>query len=188
LIVSTPSHIHEVYACATRLYGADEVNAALERMATDMNQTLADKNPVVLCVMVGGLVTLGNLLPRLTFPLVLDYLHATRYQNGLTGKTLEWKVKPSVALAGRHVVVVDDILERGITLQAIIDACYQQGAEQVYSAVLIDKDCPRDPKGANQVDFAGLAVADRYIFGYGLDYKEYLRNAPGIYAVADEHQ
>lgn len=82
-------------------------------------------------------------------------------------------------------MIVDDILDGGITLEGIQAFCEEQGAEKVYSVVLVEKANPeRDP--AITVDFAALEVPDRYVFGYGMDYEDYLRNAPGIFAVANQ--
>ena len=157
-------------------------------MAINIHDELKDKNPVILCVMIGGLVPLGNLLLRLDFPLEVDYVHATRYRGELTGGEIHWKVKPSANLKGRTVLVVDDILDGGITLAAIIDEVKAMGAEEVFSAVLVDKFRKRVPNGLQKADFVGLEVEDHYIFGYGMDYNEYLRNAPGIFVVDPEHE
>lgn len=182
-----PSQIKEVYERSTRLFTTKEVEAALDRMAINIHQELHDKNPVLLCVMIGGLVPLGNLLPRLDFPLEVDYVHATRYRGETTGGELHWKVKPSVDLNNRTVLVVDDILDGGVTLAAILEEVKQLGAREVYSAVLVDKHHKRVENGLKKADFVGLQVEDYYIFGYGMDYHEYLRNAPGIFVVAPEH-
>lgn len=182
-----PSQIKEVYERSTRLFTTKEVEAALDRMAINIHQELHDKNPVLLCVMIGGLVPLGNLLPRLDFPLEVDYVHATRYRGETTGGELHWKVKPSVDLNNRTVLVVDDILDGGVTLAAILEEVKQLGASEVYSAVLVDKHHKRVENGLKKADFVGLQVEDYYIFGYGMDYHEYLRNAPGIFVVAPEH-
>lgn len=181
-----PKHIREVYEKSTCIYGSEKVEDALDRMAAEIHEVLGRTNPVILCVMIGGLVPLGNLLPRLDFPLEVDYIHATRFHGGVTGGELEWRAKPKVELRGRTVLVVDDILDRGITLAAIINYCHQQQAEAVYSAVLVDKQRNRAEAGLAEADFVGLTVENQYIFGYGMDYKEYLRNAPGVFAVAKE--
>ncbi len=183
-----PEHIHAVYEQATCLYTTDEVNKALDDMAHAITQEIAESNPVILCVMVGGLVPLGNLLPRLDFPLEVDYLHATRYRGQTTGGDLEWRVAPNTDLTDRTVLVVDDILDRGVTLKAILDELSQKTTKKVYSAVLVDKADARLPDGLQKADFVGLNVDNHYIFGYGMDYKEYLRNAPGIFVVAPEHE
>lgn len=181
-----PKKILEVYKRSTRLFTTKEVEAALERMAMNIHQTLHDKNPIILCVMIGGLVPMGNLLPLLDFPLEVDYIHATRYRGETTGGELHWKVKPSVDLRDRVVLVVDDILDGGITLAAILEEIRRMGAQKVYSAVLVDKHNKRVENGLKQADFVGLQVEDHYIFGYGMDYHEYLRNAPGIFIVSPE--
>lgn len=188
-VMLLPEHIRNVFAKATCLYSKAEVEAALDRMATEISQTLAYANPIFLCVVVGGIVPLGNLLPRLDFPLEVDYVHATRYSGDTKGKYLEWKMKPSCNMRGRTVLVVDDILDGGVTLGAVIQYCQEQWANAVYSAVLVDKCQARLPDGHKHADFSGLKVENHYVFGYGMDYKGYLRNAPGIYmVVASEHE
>ncbi len=186
--MSIPSKIREVYERSSCLFTTKEVEAALDRMAINIHKVLQNKNPVLLCVMIGGLVPMGNLLPRLDFPLEVDYVHATRYQGKVKGGELCWKVKPSLNLANRTVLVIDDILDAGVTLAAIIAEIKAKGATEVYSAVLVDKHHKRVPNGLEKADFVGLHVDDHYIFGYGMDYNEYLRNAPGIFVVSPEHE
>lgn len=180
--------IHEVYEKSSCLFDKEAVDAALDSMALAMTETLRDKHPVLLGVMVGGMVPLGNLLIRLHFPLEVDYIHATRYRGGIEGKELHWKAKPSRDINGRCVVIVDDILDGGVTLAALVEAVKEMGASEVYTAVLVDKHHERAPDGLKHADFVGLEVDDHYVFGYGMDYKEYLRNAPGIFVVAPEHE
>ncbi|MFW0089123.1 MAG: hypoxanthine-guanine phosphoribosyltransferase [Coxiella endosymbiont of Haemaphysalis qinghaiensis] len=183
-----PEHICEIFAKATCLYSKAEVEAALDTMALEISSALSSSNPIFLCVVVGGIVPLGNLLPRLDFPLEVDYIHITRYRGDTKGKNLEWKAKPTCNMKDRMVLVVDDILDAGITLEAIINFCREQGVQSVYSAVLVDKCDARLPGSLASADFSGLKVGNRYVFGYGMDYKGYLRNAPGIYRVAPEHE
>ena len=183
-----PEKIKQVYAESTCLFTTKQIEAALDAMAIKIHQQLHDKNPVILCVMIGGLVPMGNLLPRLDFPLELNYVHATRYCGDILGGVLHWKVKPSTALNGRTVLIVDDILDGGVTLAGIVDEVKLMGASNVYTAVLVDKHHKRVKDGLMHADFVGLEVDDHYIFGYGMDYNEYLRNAPGIFVVAPEHE
>lgn len=186
--MSIPHNIKDVYEKSTCLFTTKEVEAALDRMAINIHRELHDKNPILLCVMIGGLVPMGNLLPRLDFPLEVDYVHATRYRGEIKAGNLVWKVKPATDLTNRTVLVVDDILDGGLTLAAIIEEVKAMGAKEVYSAVLVDKHHKRVPNGLKKADFVGLEVDDHYIFGYGMDYNEYLRNAPGIFVVAPEHE
>lgn len=186
--MSMPLKIKSVYEKSTCLFTTHEVEAALDRMAQDIHQHLHDKNPIIMCVMIGGLVPMGNLLPRLDFPLEVDYVHATRYCGEIYGGKLNWRVRPSSNLKDRTVLVVDDILDGGVTLAAILKEVKEMGAKEVLSAVLVDKHHNRDEDGLKDADFVGLRVDDHYIFGYGMDYNEYLRNAPGIFVVAPEHE
>jgi hypoxanthine phosphoribosyltransferase len=172
--------IKHIQATADLLYSEQDVEAALDKMAEKINLALADSNPLLLCVMNGGVVAFGKLLTRLTIPLTIDAINASRYQNQTSGGAIEWLLKPETPLKDRTVLIVDDILDEGITLQALYEFCREQGAAAIYSAVLVDKTLDHDkPLTA---DFIGLNVENRYLFGYGMDYKGYLRNAPGIYA------
>lgn len=172
--------INRVKATADQLYSKHEVDAAMDKMANNINLLLADRNPLYLCVMNGGMVVGGQLLTRLTIPLTVDAINASRYQNQTSGSSIEWLLKPKTPLQGRTVLIVDDILDEGITLQAIYQYCRDHGAASIYSAVLVDKIL--DHEKPIQADFVGLRVEDRYLFGCGMDYKGYLRNMPGIYA------
>lgn len=183
-----PSEIKAVYERSTCLFTTREVEAALDRMAINIHEKLSDKNPVIICVMIGGMVPAGNLLHRLDFPLEVDYVHATRYASGIRGGELIWKARPNLDLKGRTVLVVDDILDGGITLAAILQEIKELGAADIQTAVLVDKQHSRDEKGLQHADFVGLQVDNHYIFGYGMDYHEYLRNAPGIFVVAPEDE
>lgn len=175
-------HVRMVREQADCLFTREQVEQALAEMARGMSERLHAQNPILLCVMNGGLVPLGKLLTYLDFPLQVDYIHATRYRGATEGGRLHWLARPHLPLTGRAVLVVDDILDEGVTLDAIMDYCREQEAAQVYSAVLVEKRHARK-YGVREADFVGLQVEDRYVFGYGMDYKGYLRNAPGIYAV-----
>lgn len=176
--------VNRVMQEADCLFNQQQVRAAMDVMADKITAVMKDTNPLLLCLMSGAMVVGGKLLPRLDFPLQLDYIHATRYRNSTAGFELEWLVKPRHDLAGRTVLIVDDILDEGITLHEVLQYCREQGAKAVYSAVLVEKHHDRRQPPELKADFVGLDVPDRYVFGYGMDYKGYLRNAPGIYAVA----
>lgn len=176
--------IKHVQAHAELLYSEEEVEAALDSMAQLINEALIDTNPLVLCAMNGGVVAAGKLLTRLTMPLTIDSIIASRYQNQTSGGQIEWKLTPSTPIKDRTVLVIDDILDEGVTLQAIYQYCLEQGATSVYSAVLVDKILDHDKPII--ADFVGLQVENRYLFGYGMDYKGYLRNAPGIFACRED--
>jgi len=178
----TPESIAQVYERARCLYSETEVEAALDKMADSISFSLKEFNPVMLCVMNGGLIVSGKLATRLDFPLQIDYLHATRYRDQTTGSELQWKVYPSLSLQNRVVLIVDDIFDEGATLEQIVAYCQKQGASHVCTAVLVDKNHNRKMTTL-KADFIGIEAEDSYLFGYGMDYKGYFRNAAGIFAV-----
>ena len=160
-----------------------EVNHAYDQLANAVSVEYADKNPLFLCVMIGGVSLTQELIKRLDFAFELDYLHATRYRGETSGQELLWKASPSTALSGRHVLILDDILDEGHTLVEITQALGAQNPKTLKTLVLAEKIHDRKAQGAH-ADFIGLQLPDRYVFGCGMDYKEYFRQLPAIYAVS----
>lgn len=163
------------------VHSAQQVQAAISRLSQEIAQVLADQKPVVMCVMGGGVVFAGQLLTELNFPLELDYVHASRYQNTTVGKTLHWQSMPKLDLKNRTVLLIDDILDEGITLKEIQTKCLELGASKVYCAVLVEKTLNHDKP--IKADFVGLMVPDRYVFGYGMDAYGWWRNLGAIHAL-----
>jgi len=175
-----------ILARADKICDEEVVAAAVDRMAQSIRRDLSGRDPLVLVVMVGGMVPAVWLLERLDFPHQVDYVHATRYRGATRGGTsLEWRARPPADVAGRDVLVIDDILDEGFTLAAILEACREQGAASVRSAVLVKKIHDRCVAGL-QPDYVGVAVEDRYVFGCGMDYHERYRQLPAIYALGAE--
>lgn len=177
-----PAQYAQVLESADLVWSASDVDAAYARLARDISGVLEDRSPLVIPVMMGGMVPASRILSLLDFPIEIDYVHATRYRGHVRGRTLEWIAHPSSDFKGRSVLVVDDILDEGVTLAAIIEHCRELGAEEIYCAVLVDKRIGR-PRVYPRADFTGLEVEDRYVFGCGMDYQGYFRNLPAIYAL-----
>lgn len=161
------------------------IQHAVEKMADLINRDLADKDPLILCVMNGGLMPTSLLIQKFSFPFKMDYLHATRYREQTEGAELSWQRLPEHTLRNRHVLVIDDILDEGYTLEAIISHCEAQEPASLRTAVLVQKEHERGVRPA--LDYVGLTVPDRYVFGCGMDYKGYWRNIPAIYAVGEAY-
>ena len=161
-----------------------EVQAAVRRVAQAINMALSDQHPLVLSVMGGAVVFTGQLLPLLDFPLDFDYLHVSRYGNDKQGGELHWKVAPRENVAGRVVLVLDDILDEGETLHAIRQRVMELGATRFYSAVFADKMNGKDKP--IRADFVGMELPDRFVFGYGMDVHGAWRNLPAIYAIKEK--
>jgi hypoxanthine phosphoribosyltransferase len=161
--------------------GADEIDAAIRRVAGDIETALKNHYPLVLVVMGGAVVFAGQLLPKLRMPLDLDYIHVTRYGAATTGGGVEWRVEPPRGVKGRAVLVVDDILDGGQTLRVIRERLLALGAASFHCAVLVEKNLPKEKPIT--ADFVGLRIPDRFVFGCGMDAKGYWRNLPEIRAM-----
>lgn len=180
----TPEQALAVLREAELLYSPEQVQTALDRLATQVTARLEHRDPLVLMVMNGAFMPAAQLLARLPFPLQVGYVHATRYRSGTRGGEIDWIARPRPVVEGRVVLVIDDIFDEGDTLKAIVEKVRQLGAVETYSAVLVNKRHDRKVAGLT-VDFIGLEIPDRYVFGCGMDYQEYWRQLPGIYAIHD---
>src|SRR5206468_1613505 len=169
---------------ADLLFAADEVDAAVARMAQQITAQLGEEFPVVLSVMGGAAVFTGRLLLLLAFPLEFGAIEVTRYNNDIQGRDIAWRLAPRDNVRGRTVLVVDDILDEGITLAAIRKKLTEMGAGKFYSAVFADKDIGREKPV--RADFVGVTVPNRYVFGFGMDAYGLWRNLPAVYALKDK--
>ena len=160
---------------------ATEVEAAIAKVAGQIQKKFADLYPLVLVVMGGAVVFAGQLLPRLRMPLDLDYIHASRYGDATRGGEIRWRVEPPDGVRGRAVLVLDDILDGGHTMAAIRDRLLKLGAKSFHCAVLVEKKLQK--KKPMTADFVGLTIPDRFVFGCGMDAKGFWRNLPEIRAM-----
>ena len=159
------------------------VQAALERLADEITARLAGSRPLVVTVMNGGLVFAGQLLPRLPFALEVSYVHVRRYGHETRGGELVWIAGPHESVAGRCVLLLDDILDEGATLLAIRARLFELGAREVLLAAFAVKE--RSKPAVVKADFAGIRVPDRFVFGFGMDVGGSWRNLPSVRALAE---
>ena len=169
---------------STVLATRGEVQMAIDRMAAEINAHYGDRPLVLLVVMTGALIPAAWLAARLAMPLRMDFVHATRYDGATEGGEIVFRVPPRLDLEGQDVLVVEDIFDVGLTLQAIERYCREQGARSVRSAVLVRKIHDRKTTGETP-EFIGLDVPDRYVFGCGMDAYEHWRHLDEIRALED---
>jgi hypoxanthine phosphoribosyltransferase len=160
---------------------AAEVQAAVNRVAAEISARLSQSYPLVLVVMGGAVIFAGQILPLLRFPIDFDYIHASRYGAATRGAEVDWRVKPPASVRGRAVLVLDDILDGGQTMDAIRARLLELGAASFHCAVLVEKRLARAKP--IRADFVGLEIEDRFVFGYGMDAKGFWRNLPEIRAM-----
>ena len=173
----------DILASAEILFSAEEVSKAVSRVAQEITEKLGDTTPLLLCVMTGGVPFAADLMSQLDFPLEFDYLHVTRYGQETAGGALSWRSAPWTSVKDRTVIVLDDILDEGVTLAAIVDRVTELGAKACYTAVATDKQ--NGKQKPLKADLVALSVPDRFRFGYGMDVRGMWRNLPAIYAMKE---
>lgn len=181
--------LSEALARADVLFDRAALDAAIARMAGDIRADYAGERPLYLTLMHGGMPFAGLLALHLgeggEMDPEFDYLHATRYRGKTSGAELHWLHRPATPLAGRRVLLVDDILDEGHTLAAVRDWCLGEGAAEVRIAALAVKRHDRCVPGI-AADYVGVEVPDRYVFGFGMDYHEQGRGLPAILALRED--
>jgi hypoxanthine phosphoribosyltransferase len=173
---------------AELLLAPDGVAAAVSKVSKAINTAFAvsSERPLALVVMRGGLIFAGHLLPQLGFPVDVDYVDATRYGAATRGGELAWRGGIPDSVSGRTILLIDDILDEGLTIAAIKDKLLEAGAARVLIAVFSEKDLRR--KKPVSADFVGVMLPNRYVFGFGMDVRGQWRNLPAVYALAEDQQ
>lgn len=173
---------------AEEIFDAATVKDAVKKVADTLNERFGNPEdeafPLVLGVMGGAVVFTGQLLTQLDFPLEFDYIHVTRYGDDDQGGQVVWKVIPRSNVAGRTIIVVDDILDEGETLAHVKQRLLDMGAAEVILAVFADKDIKRAKPV--QADIVGLTIPNKFVVGFGMDVYGYWRNLPGLWAIREE--
>lgn len=173
---------------AEEIFDHDAVQEAVARVARTLNERYDNPDeeafPLVLGVMGGAVVFTGQVLPQLTFPLEFDYIHVSRYGDDDQGGQVVWKVIPRSNVAGRTVIVLDDILDEGETLAHVKQRLQEMGAKEVVLCVFADKDIGRAKPV--QADIVGLTIPNKFVVGFGMDAYGYWRNLPGLWAITPE--
>ena len=160
---------------------ASDIKKAIWEMAMKINQDLHDKNPLMVCILNGSFMFSADLMKLIEFPCEISFVKLSSYQGmGSTGE-----VKQLIGLKenveGRTVVLLEDIVDTGVTIENLVEQLKSQKPEEVRVATMLFKPeaCTRDIK----LDYVGMEIPNEFIVGYGLDYDGYGRNLPDIYTV-----
>ena len=164
---------------AVCLYSAAAVDFAIDRLAVRIAVRLWDARPLVVCLMNGALPFTADLLRRFYFDLELDHMTVRRY-DGRNGAGVRVERPLEHGVAGRTVLLVDDVLDEGVTLQVARDALTAAGAAEVLAAVLVRK---RVPGAVAEVDYAALEAPNEFLVGRGMDMGGAFRQLSGIYSL-----
>ncbi|MDO4574822.1 MAG: phosphoribosyltransferase family protein [Planctomycetia bacterium] len=161
---------------------ADVIQEAVMRLAERMNRELAGENPLFVCVLKGALPFYADLTRRCTLPLEMAFLQASSYFGTEPGDTVSIQAI-AASVAGRTVVLVDDVQDSGRTMDTLREYFQKRGARRVLAAVMFAK--PERFQGQTPAEYVGMEIGPEFIVGYGLDYRELGRNLPDLYRLRE---
>ena len=160
-----------------------EIKQRIKDIAARINQDMAGKNPLFLCVLNGAFMFAADLLREITIPCEVSFVKLASYEGVLsTGKVKE-VIGLNVDISGRTVVIVEDIVDTGLTMQRMIESLGTRNPESVHICALLVK--PEKLEVPLNIEYAALEIPNDFIVGYGLDYDQQGRNLPDIYTVVE---
>lgn len=162
------------------LFPADEIAAQIKRLAAEINRDYQGKNIVLVGILNGSFLFIADLCRQLEVPLTVDFMRLASYGSETQSSgIIELRKDLETPIRGRHVLVVEDIIDSGLTLQSLLHRLQEREPASLKVCALIDKRIRREVP--LEADYVGMTMDDGFIVGYGLDYDEYYRNLPGIF-------
>jgi len=166
------------------LFTRDEIEATVKKLAAEIRQDYHDKHPILIGVLKGSFMFLADLIRLLDFPLEVEFIRLSSYGRGTesSGK-IKIVQRLQSRIKDRHVLVIDDIIDTGLTTRFLLDYLSQKKPTSLKLCVLNDKPSRRQVPVI--IDYLGFTVPNKFIVGYGLDWDERFRHLPDIYVVED---
>jgi hypoxanthine phosphoribosyltransferase len=158
-----------------------DIQTAVRRVAEAINADLAETNPLFICVLNGAFMFAGDLMKTVNFPCEITFIKLSSYDGLYTTGTVKEIIGLNESVVGRTVVVVEDIVDTGITMERILSSLRAKGAKQIHVATFLQK--PEALQRDITVDYVAMKIPNDFIVGYGLDYDGYGRNLKDIYTV-----
>ena len=167
------------------LYSRDEIERVVRDMAERISRDYEGKDLVVVCVLKGAFMFMADLVRHLKVPCVIDFMRLASYGSGTatSGKVLVTK-DLETPIAGKDVLIVEDIVDTGITLQYLTGYLENRKPKSIKICALLDK--PARRKADVYGDYVGFTVEDKFIVGYGLDFNQKYRQLPYISCLAED--
>lgn len=156
----------------------DQINRRNHELADEILRDYTGKPLTIIILSNGALIFGADLIRCLDIPLELDTLSVSSYIGTRSSRKIRILSRLKLEIAGRHVLIVDDIFDSGLTLETIRSQIAESGAKSVKTCVLLDKRRQRETDFCP--DYTGFCIEDRFVVGYGLDFNEFYRNLPYI--------
>ena len=167
------------------LFDADQIQQRVKELAEEVNRDFEGRNPLVICVLKGAFIFMADLVKNIHIPLELDFMAVSSYGQSTKSSGVVKIIKDlDVPVEGRDVLIVEDIIDSGLTLSYLIDVLERRNAKSVHVVTLFDKPARRTV--GLEADYTGFKLPDEFIVGYGLDYAEKYRNLPFIGVLRSE--
>jgi hypoxanthine phosphoribosyltransferase len=161
------------------LYSEEQIQAKVRELGAIVSKEYAGRNPLVICVLKGAFVFMADLSKNITIPIELDFMAVSSYGNSTRSSGEVRIVKDlDASVEGRDVLIVEDIIDSGLTLSYLIDVLERRNALSVHVVALFDK--PGRRTVDLNADYTGFIIPDAFVVGYGLDYAEKYRNLPFV--------
>lgn len=158
-----------------------EIQLAVQKVGETINHDLADKNPLFICVLNGAFMFAGDLMKIVNIPCEITFIKLSSYDGLYSTGAVKEIIGLNESVVGRNVVVVEDIVDTGITMERILGSLRAKGANEIKVATFLQK--PDALQRDIQVDYVAMKIPNDFIVGYGLDYDGYGRNLKEIYTV-----
>lgn len=161
------------------LFTEDQIRHKVEELGETISRDFEGRNPLVICVLKGAFIFMADLVKRMTIPLDIDFMAVSSYGQATKSSGVVKIIKDlDVPVEGRNVLIVEDIIDSGLTLSYLIDVLERRNACSVSIVTLFDKPARRSVD--LEPDYKGFTLPDEFIVGYGLDFAEKYRNLPYI--------
>lgn len=161
------------------LYDAQQIGEKVKELGATLSKDFNGRNPLVICVLKGAFIFMADLVKEITVPLEIDFMAVSSYGQSTKSSGVVKIIKDlDVSVEGRDVLIVEDIIDSGLTLSYLIDVLERRNAKSVTVVTLFDKPARRTVE--LEADYKGFSLPDEFVVGYGLDYAEKYRNLPYI--------
>lgn len=165
----------------SKYIAAEEIQSAIEKIADAINKDVKDENPLFLVILNGAFMFAGDLLKRVNIPCNVSFVKLASYSGTSSTNVVRELIGLDETIFGRSVIIVEDIIDTGRTLEDLKEKLANSGVSKVRIATLLHK--PGAFKANYKIDYIGISIPNDFIIGYGLDYDGYARNLADIYKI-----
>ena len=162
------------------LISEEQLSIRIKELGAEITRDYAGKELLVVCILRGGVMFMTDLVRQINTPLAFEFMAVSSYGSGARSSSGDVRITLDLntSIAGRHVLIVEDIIDSGRTLASVIDLLKTRDPASLFVCTLLDKVSRREVDVP--VRYRGFAIEDKFVFGYGLDMDDYYRNLPFV--------